>query len=476
MSTTQGSPAAVLPLYLLIDLSAGPDPERWKATVNRFAHTLAAEAAAARVRLELCGMSEGLTMYGAWGTGGTGAPLPVLQPAGRASYAAALPQLGISMTDDLKGDDGYGPPLLLVLAESPPPDDAGWRTAIAGLHGDLPELRVEIVRHLDDPRQVLRALLEGRRAETGPAAEPAWKGQFTPYSVGDPGAAASKVRAVPDEAEWDRRDTVLDGVEIQDDRRRTLLHLRAASVRGLTHRYAGTVRQDEYAFRRTRNGRHLVVAVADGVSNSPQSHHAAALITRTGCKLVADQLDEQPPDRLDWTSVVELLSHEIVLFAGRRRPAGEAEGELDYRSVAQQMAATALFGVVDLQAVDGELAAHVFAVGDSSGWVLRGGRDWVPLHDVKNSGDGPASSTTRALPAVTRGEPPAIEVRLRPADVLVLMSDGVGDPLGDGRGPVGDFLAEAWRTPPPAVAFAGQVDFARRSHDDDRTAVALWVP
>jgi hypothetical protein len=67
-----------------------------------------------------------------------------------------------------------------------------------------------------------------------------------------------------------------------------------------------------------------------------------------------------------------------------------------------------------------------------------------------------------------------IHAELGPQDVLVLMTDGVGDALGDGTGPVGDFLAERWRVPPTNLEFAAHVDFQRNTFDDDRTVVALW--
>ena len=47
--------------------------------------------------------------------------------------------------------------------------------------------------------------------------------------------------------------------------------------------------------------------------------------------------------------------------------------------------------------------------------------------------------------------------------------------LGRGDGPVGSFLAQMWKTPPDMLSFGGQVGFARRSFDDDRTVVGVWT-
>src|ERR1041384_4787072 len=86
-------------------------------------------------------------------------------------------------------------------------------------------------------------------------------GRVDLFSVGDPGRAASRTVPIPDEDAWDRRDTVLDGAALLDGGRKRVGEVRAASVRGLAHRAYGTVRQDEYSFRRTSDGRYLVLAV-----------------------------------------------------------------------------------------------------------------------------------------------------------------------------------------------------------------------
>jgi hypothetical protein len=120
------------------------------------------------------------------------------------------------------------------------------------------------------------------------------------------------------------------------------------------------------------------------------------------------------------------------------------------------------------------LAAVVLPVGDTSAWVLRSGATWEPLQAVKNAGAAIASAAVTALPAVAGHAGTPTFTRVRSGDALVLMTDGVGDPLGDGTGDVGQFLASVWSSPPTDLQFAAQVGFARKSFDDDRTAVALW--
>lgn len=298
---------------------------------------------------------------------------------------------------------------------------------------------------------------------------PAWQGEFrfTPFAVGDPGRAAT-APSYPDPENWDHRDTVLDGVVLRGAEQVPAMTLRAASVRGRSHRFEGRVRQDAYAFR--CDGRFVVAAVADGVSSGPLSHVASNIVSQHGCHMIVQQLATTPPSALDWGDLLHVLATKVI-NAGRRRLPGD---DLEPAEVARQLSTTALFAVVEMRPVDGHRPVHLLAYGDTSAWALRAGVRWEPQQEVKNDGVAVASSATRALPYLPERPPMAVTTLLGPDDVLVLISDGLGDPLGDGDTPVGSFLAEQWRRPPEPLAFAAHVDFARRSHDDDRTAVAIW--
>lgn len=298
---------------------------------------------------------------------------------------------------------------------------------------------------------------------------PPWRGEFrfTPYEVGDPGRAAH-LPAYPDPEFWDHPDTVVDGVVLRGSGDVPPAAVRAASVRGRSHRFYGTVRQDAYAFR--CDGRHAVLAVADGIGSAPLSHIAAMTVARWGTYEILRQLSATSPEALDWPGLLQVLAAKVVT-EGRNRL---GRPDLPGRAVAGHLAATGLFAVVGMAPVDGCHPVHLLAHGDSSAWVLRAGRHWEPLQAVKNDGADVASSATAALPYLPERPPEPVRTALAPADVLVLVTDGVGDPLGNGAGTVGGFLAEHWRCPPEPLAFAAQVDFARKSHDDDRTALALW--
>ena len=306
------------------------------------------------------------------------------------------------------------------------------------------------------------ALRSGRRR---------WTGAFAPFVVGDPGRAASGVRPRAAERSWDRRDTVLDGITLSHAGT-DVAELRAASVRGLSHANYGVVRQDEYAFRVTSDGRHLVAVVADGVSAGRYSDQAAMIVTRRGAELVAQHVEVRGPQAVPWHEVVRDLAA-LVIDRGRQL-VGAGGGPLSDHEIAGELAATALFAVVDLVPGAGGCAVEIMALGDTSAWVLREDR-WEPLQQVKNAGRGIASSGTAAIPALPSTLNAPVRTSVRPGEALVLVTDGVGDALGSGRGDVPDFLAEVWATPPRgALEFAAHVGFARKSFDDDRTAVVLW--
>ncbi|CCH32234.1 protein phosphatase 2C domain-containing protein [Actinosynnema sp. NPDC047251] len=303
-----------------------------------------------------------------------------------------------------------------------------------------------------------------------PAPAPQWRGGVRPYEVGDPGRAAGNVVPVPDPAGWDRRDTVLDGFALLEAPKKPIAEVRAASVRGLAHRHYGRVRQDEYGFRRTDDGRYFVIGVADGVSSGPMSHKAAILAARWATDKLAAALASTEPQRFPWGTFVQGVANRIE----RRGRDLLGREDADLREVAGHLATTVLYAVVDLQPVDGAHPVHLLSIGDTSAWVLRGGKRWEPQAAVKNDGADLHSGSVHALPV-----PPADLVPVRttvaPGEALIVVTDGVGDPLGHGTGAVGAFLADAWAMPPASgLDFAAQTGFARKSFDDDRTAVGFW--
>ena len=72
--------------------------------------------------------------------------------------------------------------------------------------------------------------------------------------------------------------------------------------------------------------------------------------------------------------------------------------EFTHREVADHLATTVLYAVVDLVADHQAHRVDLCAVGDTSAWVLRAGGAWEPLQPVKNEGTVMYSSSVSALP------------------------------------------------------------------------------
>jgi serine/threonine protein phosphatase PrpC len=263
-----------------------------------------------------------------------------------------------------------------------------------------------------------------------------------PLTIGDP-APAIDIRLPASEPY--RPDTIADGGSAYG------LTVRAASVRGLAKRYLAGPRQDDLCLRLHAPTESLIVAVADGVSASPRSELGAALAVRHGAAAVARQLD--CGGELDWAWVVEQAAW--ALLEQRRRDGDEGDS----------LATTLTVAVVSGESV------QLAAVGDSPAYLL--GEEFVPLAGVAASVDGLLGGAVDALPhgawAFT-----AVECALPPDSVLLVCTDGLALPLGDGTGEVGRMLTRELGVPPDVADFARLLDFSRATYDDDRTLVAVW--
>ncbi|RZD69304.1 protein phosphatase 2C domain-containing protein [Streptomyces albidoflavus] len=259
-------------------------------------------------------------------------------------------------------------------------------------------------------------------------------------------------------------DIVVDGAE------HGALTVRAASVRGDSHRYQAEPRQDSVCVARIGSGESelLVLGVADGVGSAPLSHvgsqkacaFAAGALDRVAGPLAAAVAESDLPGftalaRQATAEVATLLRHEAERYG--RRPS--------------EFATTLRLLVVPL---DPEVRVRgLLTLGDGGTALLREGR-WDTALGATEEGDGAVIDTrTPALP--TTREPVATLISTRPGDVLVVCTDGLSTPLA-GDQDTARFLARAWspeRVPGPAD-FLWQLQYRVKSYDDDRSAVVLW--
>lgn len=429
--------------------------------------------------------------------------------------------------------DGLVPPVVIqpgapsTLSETVDPLVAAAEPEVAG--GDNPAAPVSDPTSTPEQEHAPDATTgQGTAPAPSPVAAPtpSTSGGFEAFVIGDPGSARSVVVPKPDPLFPFVPDTSVDGFTLSDgDDERVGLQVRAASVRGLSHRHKGTARQDAYANRVTDDGKFLVVAVADGVSAGRSSHVAARIAAESAVTQVAGLLAETPPGHLDWEHVFGAVSAAIVAeyVAGRPSdPAHHHQAAVEpgavsaepvattepvdsddlAREVRREMATTLAVAVVSVgysssglygsEVDDTRMKVHSawlawmgdtsiwqlsrsgHWLGETDEWVHSGSGRWQPASDVKNEGAEIASSAVRALPAPGQIAVSTAQVGLPPESAILLMTDGVGDPLRDGTGLVGHTLAELWLTAPEPIAFAAQVDFARKTFDDDRTVVGVW--
>jgi serine/threonine protein phosphatase PrpC len=272
----------------------------------------------------------------------------------------------------------------------------------------------------------------------------------------EPAVIAPKYQSLPF-----RPDTVIDGWSTE------AITVRGVSQRGHLHRYNGAPRQDDFTAHHLPDGR-VVITVADGVSGAAQSHLGAS----TATKYAADVLCTHPhPDAVDWTALIKSTAWALT----ERTQA--LLGLVDPDPVrAEEQLATTLVCVVVEPTSTGSLRAELVGVGDSGAWLLLSSGRFVELLGAKAvTADGMSSSAVAGLPRVP-AEVVSVVVEITPGEVLVIGTDGIGDPLGSGEGGVGNLLREVLTGPgtPSLIEFAHAVDFSRETFDDDRTLVAIW--
>jgi hypothetical protein len=241
-----------------------------------------------------------------------------------------------------------------------------------------------------------------------------------------------------------RPDTICDGWETRS------FAVRVASVRGAAHRRLGVARQDAAEVQLHTATGAVVFAVADGESGALLSDvgaETAAALAVVGLMVALDR----DPDSIDWTDVVEWTSEEMLGRLGR-----SAE------EVAEAYATTLVAGVVRLEA-DGVRRVTMVQIGHSAAWLQHCGL-YFPLLDTDLDRAGATLPTAIAARPVT--------VELPDGAVLLVGTDGFGDPLGDGTGDLGALFTQLFATRPAPLDVAHALDLPGAA--DDRTLIAIW--
>ncbi|AUY54719.1 hypothetical protein C2142_35920 [Streptomyces sp. CB01881] len=291
-----------------------------------------------------------------------------------------------------------------------------------------------------------------------------------------------------------------------------------ASVRGNSHRYYRKPRQDSAAATVHATSETIVFAVADGVSAARLPELGSMLACEAAIGAVLRQLDAGQGE-LDWAAVVRqaaaaLTQRARAILAGTGpvpgaapaaspaphpapppapaasptphpaavpepsptrapHPAPAAHPAPDPAQVERLLATTLVVGTA--RPVPGGLEVRLSRAGDSGAWLLDLDRAaYRPLFAPKYDPD--AVIVSNAVVPLPRCPDPAElgGCLLVAGQVLLVGTDGFGDPLGDGDGQVGALFARELAEPPSAAWLAHVLDFSRQTFDDDRTLIAIW--
>ncbi|MGA5648496.1 protein phosphatase 2C domain-containing protein [Streptomyces seoulensis] len=239
------------------------------------------------------------------------------------------------------------------------------------------------------------------------------------------------------------------------------LTVRAASVRGDSHNWEGSCRQD--AMTLTRIGppgaEFLLLAVADGLGSARNSHSGSYQVTRQVAlhlHRAAHVIDEALKGADE--SELRALANKVIAHAVSELP------------IDQDHATTLHVLLVPTDAAVRERV--LFSVGDGGLFILRDGH-WTRRGPADESAL--LDTRTEALPHAYRSVKAAL-FRSEPGEVLLLGTDGITNPLTQRNPEFAQYLAGAWGGPeiPSLSDFLWQAQTRAKSYDDDRTVICVW--
>lgn len=244
------------------------------------------------------------------------------------------------------------------------------------------------------------------------------------------------------------------------------LTVRAASLVGPGHRSAdpATVRQDAYRLGRDATGEYLVVAVADGVSNSSRSDLGAAVAVSSAVTSSLELLRAGYAPDAQWAPAV------FGAVAQRIR-----EEAADRSLSDDDVCAVLIVAIIPARPREhDDRRVWVGWLGDVSLWQLDGDRWRTVAGDRKRDYDGMASNALDAVLPRSPGAAKSCPLTLEPGSVLTFVTDGVGDGLA-GLREFNELLASRWASPPAIADFINHIGYDAAQFLDDRSAVTVWV-
>jgi hypothetical protein len=240
------------------------------------------------------------------------------------------------------------------------------------------------------------------------------------------------------------------------------LDVRAASLVGPAHR-CGTPalpRQDAYRLGQDTRHDHLIVAVADGMSDSKHSDVGANVAAGAVVSEIRTRLDQGRS--LDWLDASDILA----------ATAGQMIGAAEQRRWSHDDVRCALAVAVMPTAADegGGRRVWLAALADVTVWLWQPGGWRSLVGDVKEGAD--AGQLDHYLPYHPEKSATRLVTLERDA-ILAVTTDGIGDAISMLPGAAAWF-AERWRTPRSILSFVSDIGYEDIQFNDDRTAVVIW--
>ena len=253
----------------------------------------------------------------------------------------------------------------------------------------------------------------------------------------------------------------------------------AASLRGNKHKLDAKPCQDAFNVQSAldKSGAKYVVSVlCDGMSSARYSHYGARrtsqVLSDALCRIIENsytvdiEFVNANIEQLLESCRQKVLPTEIDLFGASGIDPNEVV-DSDFNTTVTFLIAPSGPGEINSKAIVG-------CIGDSPIFVLHGAEGMWEQIGVIDSADELVNPATAAFPGSI-----AIaidELELLKGDVLVAMSDGVGNFINvrGNQTLLGTYLAKQWSTPVNMATFVNDVSFDMKSADDDRTVIAIW--
>ena len=241
------------------------------------------------------------------------------------------------------------------------------------------------------------------------------------------------------------------------------VEVRAASIVGPAHRCQEPAipRQDAYRIGRDTRGEHLIVAVADGMSDSGRSDHGATVAASAAVALLRSRLD-------DGCLLGQLSAPELFVEV-----AGQITASAEERGLTPDEVRTGLIvGVIEAhRPTSARRSAWFGHVADVGAWI-RETDGWRHLAGDKKELGPDRNSVQLFLPFYGKHAQDK-RVWLDAGAVIALLTDGISDAFSEVSNAEAWFAAR-WATPPPLASFLLEVGFEAKGQMDDRTAVVVW--